>query len=98
MTKKDFYKQLKKIGFEQIVDCEGRNTDYFFVLHPSIKIVVSATFRVKREYGLYVRDIKDDNYLNNLLLCRFFPDDKSVKFIKQFVEFANADVEIILKR
>ena len=86
MTKKEFYKELIKIGFERITTCEGEKTDYFFIDLPRVRVVVNKWNN--KEYGLYVRDVEDDNMCNNLVLKTFrILDEKTVKFIKNFVKF-----------
>ena len=86
MTKTEFYEELIKIGFERITTCEGKKTDYFFIDLPRVRVVVNKWDN--KEYGLYVRDVKDDNRCNNLVLKTYSKlDEKIVKFIKNFVKF-----------
>lgn len=86
MTKKDFYKKLMRIGFKRIVTCEGEETDYFYIDLPRVRIVFNKWNN--KEYGLYVRDVKDDNMCNNLILKTYKKlDDDIIKFIRKFVKF-----------
>ena len=61
MTKKEFYKELKKIGFTQISLCTGEKNNYFFIDLPNIRVVID-------KFKLYFRDVKDDNWINNILI------------------------------
>ena len=86
MTKIEFYRELKKIGFQRVITCEGEKTDYFYVDLPRIRVVVNKWNN--KEYGFYVRDVKDDNRCNNLILKTYSKlDEKIIKFIKKFVKF-----------
>lgn len=78
MTKKEFYKQLEKTKFTRIVTIEGHKTDYFFIDLPRVRVVFNKWN--SKYYGLYVRDVKDDNFINNLLLKTFKKlDEKTMK-------------------
>lgn len=84
--KNNFYSELKKIGFERITTCEGKKIDYFFIDLPRVRIVFNKWNN--KEYGLYVRDVKDDNMCNNLVLKTFkFLDKKTINFISKFIKF-----------
>lgn len=86
MTKKDLYKRLINIGFTRIITCENEKTDYFFIDSPKVRVVFNKWNN--KEYGLYVRDVKDDNMCNNLVLKTFKRiDEKTIRFIKKFVDF-----------
>lgn len=86
MTKTEFYKQLIKMKFMRIITCEGKKTEYFFIDLPRVRVVFNKWNN--KEYGLYVRDVKDENMCNNLVLKTFKKlDDKTIKFINKFVKF-----------
>lgn len=86
MTKTEFYKQLIKMKFTRIITCEKKKTDYFFIDLPRVRVVFNKWNN--KEYGLYVRDVEDDNMCNNLVLKTFKKlDDKTIKFINKFVKF-----------
>lgn len=86
MTKKDFYKRLINIGFTRIITCDGEMTNYFFIDLSRVRVVVTKWN--DKEYALCVRDVKDDNMCNNLLLKTFKRiDEKTIRFIKKFVVF-----------
>lgn len=86
MTKRDFYKKLFKIGFTQIITCEGEKAHYFFIDLSRVRVVVTKWN--DKEYALCVRDVKDDNMCNNLPLKTFTKlDEKTIKFIRSFIKF-----------
>ena len=80
MTKREFYKELKKIGFTQISLCTGEKTNYFFIDLPNIRVVID-------KFKLYFRDVKDDNWINNILIKEISIDDKSIKSLKKILKF-----------
>ena len=86
MKKNEFYKHLTKMKFTRITTCEGKETDYFFIDLPRVRVVFNKWNN--KEYGLYVRDVKDDNMCNNLVLKTYKKlDDDIIKFIRKFVKF-----------
>lgn len=86
MTKTEFYKQLIKMKFTRIITCEKKKTDYFFIDLTRVRVIFNKWNN--KEYGLYVRDVKDENMCNNLVLKTFKKlDDKTIKFINKFVKF-----------
>lgn len=86
MTKREFYKQLTKMKFTRIITCEGEKTDYFYIDLPRIRIIFNKWNN--KEYGLYVRDVEDNNMCNNLVLKTFKKlDEQKIKFIKKFIDF-----------
>lgn len=86
MRKTDFYKQLIKLKFTRITTCEGEKTDYFYIDLPRIRIIFNKWNN--KEYGLYVRDVEDNNMCDNLVLKTFKKlDEQKIKFIKKFIDF-----------
>ena len=84
--KNKFYESLKEIGFERITTCEREETDYFFIDLPRVRVVFTKWN--DKEYALCVRNVKDDNFCNNLPLKTFnFLEEKTINFIRKFVEF-----------
>lgn len=93
MGKNEFYKQLIKMNFTRITTCEGHKTDYFFIDLPRVRVIFNKWN--DKEYGIYVRDVKDDNMCNNLVLKTFKTlDENKLKFIRKFVKFLGEHNEI----
>ena len=84
MNKREFYKELKNIGFTQISLCTGEKTNYFFIDLPNIRLVIDRC-------RLYFRDVKDDNWINNIFIKEISIDDKSIKSLKKIIEFLGVE-------
>ena len=80
MRKREFYNELKKIGFIQIITCEKEKTDYFFIDLQNIRVVIN-------KFKLYFRDVKDDNWINNIFIKEIKADDKNIKSLRQMIKF-----------
>lgn len=88
MNKREFNKELKSLGFTQIKLCTGEPTGYFFKDLPHIRMVINRHIVDKKlRYRLYFRDVKDDNWINNVLVKEFIPDDKFIKSLKKAINF-----------
>ena len=80
MNKREFDKELKCLGFTQIKLCTGEKTDYFFRDLQNIRIVINKC-------KLYFRDVKDNNWINNIFIKEISIDDKSIKSLKKLIKF-----------
>lgn len=88
MNKREFNKELKGLGFTQIKLCTGESTDYFFMNLQHIRVIINRHMVDKKlRYRLYFRDVKDDNWINNILVKEFIPDDKFIKSLKKTIKF-----------
>ena len=84
MTKEEFIKELKEMGFVQLITLNNVAPEYFYIYlqHIQLSVVFWETI------GVYVRQKTDLDYTHNVLLKKTDKaDEKFLKTIKKLVNF-----------
>lgn len=87
MTKKEFIKELKEMGFTQLKFVQDIYPEYFYIYlqHIQLSVVFGGNTKV---VGIYARQKTDLDYTHNVLLKKADKIDETfLKKIKKMVNF-----------
>ena len=88
MTKKEFIKGLKAMGFTQLKFVQSTCPEYFYIYLQHVQLSVVFSGEKNKTIGVYVRHKKDLDYSHNVLLKRTEKADETfLKKIKKMVNF-----------
>ena len=88
MTKKEFIKGLKAMGFTQLKFVQSTCPEYFYIYLQHVQLSVVFSGEKNKTIGVYVRHKTDLDYNHNVLLKKAEKTDETfLKKIKKMVNF-----------
>ena len=88
MTRKEFIKELKELGFVQLKYLNNTAPKYYYIYLQYIQVSVVFSGKKNKTIGIYVRLKTDLDYMHNVLLKKTNKvDERFLRTIKKLVSF-----------